>query len=68
MSAVLGIIRGHKGAIKVYSEPGKGSSFKIILPASEKPAELFNAEIQNSSWKGSGKVLLVDDEETVRGI
>lgn len=68
MSAVLGIIRGHKGAIKVYSEPGKGSSFKILLPASEKPAELFNCETHSSSWKGSGKVLLVDDEETVRGI
>jgi CheY-like chemotaxis protein len=68
MSAVLGIIRGHRGAIKVYSEPGKGSSFKILLPASGKPAELFNGEGQNHDWKGSGTVLLVDDEETVRGI
>jgi C4-dicarboxylate-specific signal transduction histidine kinase/ActR/RegA family two-component response regulator len=68
MSAVLGIIRGHKGAIKVYSEPGKGSNFKILLPASEKPAELFNVELSKNDWKGSGKVLLVDDEETVRGV
>jgi CheY-like chemotaxis protein len=68
MSAVLGIIRGHKGAIKVYSEPGKGSSFKILLPASEKPAEIFNIGHHENDWKGSGKVLLVDDEETVRGV
>lgn len=68
MSAVLGIIRGHKGAIKVYSELGKGSSFKILLPASKKPAEIFNGEHRENDWKGTGKVLLVDDEETVRGI
>jgi len=68
MAAVLGIVRGHKGAIKVYSEEGKGTSFKILLPASDRPSELFNGAAQKDAWKGSGKVLLVDDEETIRGI
>jgi nitrogen-specific signal transduction histidine kinase/CheY-like chemotaxis protein len=68
MAAVLGIVRGHKGAIKVYSEPNKGTTFKILFPASEKSAELFNHDNQSDDWKGSGTVLLVDDEETVRGI
>ena len=69
MAAVLGIVRGHKGAIKVYSEPGKGSSFKILLPASSRPAELFNCDTQVDGWQGrGGMVLLVDDEENVRGI
>ncbi len=68
MAAVLGIIRGHKGAIKVYSEPGKGTSFKILLPASSRPAELFNHGAHKDDWQGKGAVLLVDDEETVRGI
>jgi len=68
MAAVLGIVRGHKGAIKVYSEPSKGTSFKILLPASDKPAEIFNHNSYENNWKGSGTVLLVDDEETVRGI
>ena len=68
MAAVLGIVRGHKGAIKVYSEENKGTSFKILLPASERPAEVFNGTAQKDAWKGSGKVLLVDDEETIRGI
>ena len=36
MAAVLGIIRGHKGAIKVQSEVGKGTSFKVLLPACRK--------------------------------
>ena len=68
MSAVLGIVRGHKGALKVYSEPGKGTTFKILLPASEKPAQLFNGTVQEEHWEGSGTVLLVDDEESARGV
>jgi PAS domain S-box-containing protein len=32
LSAVIGIVRGHKGAIKVYSTPGKGAAFKVLLP------------------------------------
>jgi len=68
MSAVLGIVRGHRGAIKVYSEPGKGTTFKILFPASDKPPEIFNSESSGDSWQGAGTVLLVDDEETIRGI
>ena len=68
MSAVMGIVRGHNGAIKVYSELGQGTTFKILLPASEKPAALFASETPEENWTGTGKVLLVDDEETVRGI
>jgi CheY-like chemotaxis protein len=68
MAAVLGIVRGHKGAIKVYSELKKGTTFKILLPASDRPIEIFNSELDKDNWKGSGTVLLVDDEETVRGI
>ncbi len=68
MAAVLGIVRSHKGAIKIYSEPDKGSTFKILLPASDKPTDIFNHDYRNDHWKGSGTVLLVDDEETVRGI
>jgi PAS domain S-box-containing protein len=68
MAAVLGIVRGHKGAINIYSEVGKGTTFKILLPASGKPAEMFNGDSHKDDWQGTGMVLLVDDEETVRGI
>jgi two-component system, cell cycle sensor histidine kinase and response regulator CckA len=68
MAAVLGIVRGHKGAIKVYSELNRGTTFKILLPASSKPVEVFNGTSLHDDWQGSGIVLLVDDEETVRGI
>ncbi|GAW68238.1 signal protein [Geoanaerobacter pelophilus] len=68
MAAVLGIVKGHKGAIKVYSELGKGTSFKILIPSSDRPASFFNCNDSTADWHGSGTVLLVDDEETVRGI
>jgi len=67
MAAVLGIVRSHKGAIRIYSELGKGTTFKILLPASERqpePAPDASAGIQG--WRGSGAVLLADDDENVR--
>jgi len=67
LSAVLGIMRGHHGAIKLYSEPGRGSTFKLFFPSAEesrkRPDALRGTE---ESWLGAETVLLVDDEETVR--
>jgi two-component system, cell cycle sensor histidine kinase and response regulator CckA len=68
MAAVLGIIRGHHGAIKVYSEAGKGTTFKVLLPASGRAPERARAAADSADWLGSGVVLLADDEATVRGI
>ncbi len=70
MSAVLGIMRGHKGALRVYSEPGKGTTFRLLFPASSETADRSSgdAEEAGSAWRGSGLVLLVDDEETVLGV
>jgi len=68
MAAVLGIIRGHKGAIKVYSEAGKGTTFKVLLPVSGRAAVRTRDAAGSDGWRGSGVVLLADDEATVRGI
>ncbi len=69
MAAVLGIVRGHKGAIKIYSEPGKGTTFKILLPAiSGHAARLSGMTAEEAPWRGSGTILLVDDEETIRAL
>jgi len=66
LSAVIGIIRSHKGAIRVYSEPGKGSTFKILLPAAEgQPKEAQLVSLQEE-LRGTGLVLVVDDEELIR--
>ncbi|MDS4068742.1 MAG: ATP-binding protein [Candidatus Competibacter sp.] len=68
LSAVLGIVRGHKGALKVYSEPGKGTTFKVLFPAvqQERPPVTRPSEVKPVDWKGTGTILLVDDEESVR--
>ncbi len=69
MAAVLGIIRGHGGAIKIYSEVGKGTSIKVLLPAVEAEAVPASGKTETTAdWRGSGTVLLVDDDETVRAI
>ena len=67
LAAVLGIIRGHQGALKVFSEPGWGTTFKILLPCAEGPPDLPAAATPEATgWRGSGTALVVDDEETVR--
>ena len=67
LAAVLGIVRGHKGAVRVYSEKGKGTTFKILLPAHDRGA-IAPAPGQEgvTSWRGHGLVLLADDEDSIR--
>lgn len=67
MSAVLGIVRGHKGAIRVYSEPGQGTTFRALFPALDVLDEekTYQPKSVDNLHKGSGRVLLVDDEDTV---
>ncbi len=67
MAAVLGIIRGHQGAIKVYSEVDRGTTFKVLFPAvNESAASLAPEPTHDLTWKGEGTILVVDDEEAIR--
>jgi PAS domain S-box-containing protein len=67
LSTVAGIVRKHGGTIDLSSEPGKGTTFRIRFPALSANADplLPDAET-DQDWRGSGTVLLVDDEEGIR--
>jgi len=66
LAAALGIVRGHKGAMKVYSTPGRGTTFKLLFPAAEGKAVSHEAVSGNQDLRGEARVLVVDDEEIVR--
>ena len=69
LSAVLGIVRGHRGTLRVYSEPGRGTTFKVLFPVvQEKRTSVVQPSVKSGEWKGVGTVLLVDDEESVRSL
>ncbi len=68
MAAVMGIIKAHKGALSVHSEIGKGTTFKVLLPAGGLPEDHGTEHDVNESWHGSGTVLLVDDEQAIRQV
>jgi two-component system cell cycle sensor histidine kinase/response regulator CckA len=68
LAAVSGIVHGHKGAIKVYSSPGKGSTFKVLFPVlSATNAPAIKLPLQLSEGRDK-TVLVVDDEESVRSV
>jgi signal transduction histidine kinase/CheY-like chemotaxis protein len=69
LAGVHGIIAQLGGTIWVYSEPGKGTTFKVYLPASEGAAEpLPHAGNVPPSMLDSGTILLVEDDSATRGV
>jgi two-component system, cell cycle sensor histidine kinase and response regulator CckA len=74
LAAVLGILRGHRGAVRVTSEPGRGTTMRLLFPASGQ----WNAAAPDPSaapptparatTAPHGAILVIDDEETVRSV
>jgi PAS domain S-box-containing protein len=71
LSAALGIVRGHRGAIGVTSEPDKGTTFTVLLPVVRVPQRLRRSTPDMDSdtdIRGVGTVLVADDDHVVRSL
>jgi PAS domain S-box-containing protein len=69
LSIVYGIVRQHDGFVHVFSEPGRGTTFRVHLPLV--PPELKEPEkpdCQVSPGRGSGTILVTEDDERVRDL
>jgi PAS domain S-box-containing protein len=67
LAMVYGAVKNHGGSIRVYSEPGAGTTFKVYLPAHGAP-EHVEAPVTAVARGGEERVLVVDDEETIRSL
>jgi len=69
LAMVYGIVKQSGGAIAVRSQPGAGSAFTVYFPrVHAEPAQVFSAPVVERSRSGRGAILLVEDQETVRGL
>ncbi|MCX8063625.1 MAG: response regulator, partial [Candidatus Hydrogenedentes bacterium] len=69
LSTVYGLIQQHEGMIHVYSEPGRGTTFKIYIPITDLPKSEEKVEnTQTEILTGSETILLAEDEPAVRAV
>jgi two-component system cell cycle sensor histidine kinase/response regulator CckA len=65
LPAVVGLVRGHKGALRVYSESGQGATFRVLFPAVAAPTGEPAAQSITAPWRGESTILVVDGNEGV---
>ena len=68
LAAALGIVRRHRGAIRIWSSPGRGTTFRVLLPATATRVVKAAAPMAVAVAPENARVLVVDDEASVRMI
>jgi CheY-like chemotaxis protein len=68
LATVFGIVRQSGGYVGLYSEPGRGTTFKIYLPRTDRVATALGATRPSGNVRGTETILLVEDEEQVRAV
>jgi CheY-like chemotaxis protein len=70
LSAVQGIVRGHRGGIVLRTAVGCGTTIKVLLPCTDRPSRPISRPplADGAEWTGTGLVLLVDDDARVRSV
>ena len=66
LAMVYGIVKQHNGFIHVYSEPGKGTTFRVYFPEVDAPADAKVIASQGVARGGNETILLAEDNESVR--
>ncbi len=75
LAIVLGLVRGHKGALKIDSQPGRGTTVNVLLPLAEWPSAGIDPQQEkpdslpvSETAPPRGTVLIAEDDETVRSV
>lgn len=68
LAAALGIMRGHRGRINVFTSPGAGSRFELAFPSTNRVVSSERVEARAIASAERGRVLVVDDDSVVRSV
>lgn len=68
LSALLGIVRAHRGAVRAVSQPGAGTTFTVVFPAASRPLRRVAGQRPHLSVPAGATVLVIDDEEDIREV
>lgn len=68
LPTVIGVVRSHQGEIVVDSEPGAGTSFKVMLPTTAEPPATAPCAALREHWQTPGLAIVADDDPAVRSV
>ena len=68
LATVYGVVKHHGGTVSVHSREGAGAALSVCLPVADRPAGQTGPPADTELVRGKGRILIVDDEEAVRGV